>query len=232
MRNDEIYAMKVLADHFKGDFEDGENPPDGYLSYNNRKVAVEISRITQSVTDLNGTIRPRLSDDQAAINLCKEIEKELQNDFPENRYVWIEITTPIYKVRRIKKELKEKIRELISKGTGYFILKSYGNCIKCRYRESDDYKKNLQYDISNKNSSDDLHQNANDILKERLENKAKKFNENKNCPVWLVLIDDYLCKFDERELYKQIYKEIDIKHPFEKIFIISDGILDELYSAR
>jgi hypothetical protein len=43
LRGDEKFVMDSMAMRFSGMWRCGEDPPDAYLSVNNREVAVEIS---------------------------------------------------------------------------------------------------------------------------------------------------------------------------------------------
>jgi hypothetical protein len=60
MRQDEKFVIESIATAYSGDWKPGEDPPDAYLIVADRPVAVEISTLTQHVTDDRGT-RPRLS---------------------------------------------------------------------------------------------------------------------------------------------------------------------------
>jgi hypothetical protein len=64
LREDEQFVIASIARGLCATWRPGENPPDAYLTLNTGTVAVEISTLTQHVTDDKGT-RPRLSDDTA-----------------------------------------------------------------------------------------------------------------------------------------------------------------------
>ena len=51
LRDDEELAITSLAKEFGGTWRVGENPPDAYLSVGAREIAVEISTLTQQITD-------------------------------------------------------------------------------------------------------------------------------------------------------------------------------------
>jgi hypothetical protein len=62
LRDDENFVITSLEKKFSGTWRPGEKnkSPDAYLSIGAREIAVEISRLTQRITDDRGT-RPRLS---------------------------------------------------------------------------------------------------------------------------------------------------------------------------
>jgi len=59
MREDEKFVIESVARAYSGDWKPGADPPDAYLTIADRTIAVEISTLTQHVTDDRGT-RPRL----------------------------------------------------------------------------------------------------------------------------------------------------------------------------
>ncbi len=67
LRPDEKFCIEAVAALVEGQWSEGENPPDAYLRIGNERIAVEISTLTQYVTDQNGGYKPRLSEDLTAI---------------------------------------------------------------------------------------------------------------------------------------------------------------------
>jgi len=65
LRGVEAFVIAAVAKNFGGIWTPGENPPDAYLSVGSRVIAVEISTLTQHVTDDRGT-RSRFSDEKTA----------------------------------------------------------------------------------------------------------------------------------------------------------------------
>src|SRR5262245_32395384 len=62
MKNSEKFVMRSVAIAYSGDWKPGADPPDAYLTIADRTFAVEVSTLTQHVTDDRGT-RPRPRDD-------------------------------------------------------------------------------------------------------------------------------------------------------------------------
>ena len=60
IRDDEQFVITSIADSLSAYWRPGENPPDAYLIWVTT-IPVEISTLTQYVTDVKGT-RSRLSD--------------------------------------------------------------------------------------------------------------------------------------------------------------------------
>lgn len=69
LREDERFVMTSIARDLSATWRPGENPPDAYLRLDAGTVGVEITTLTQYVTDDRGT-RPRLSDDSATADFA------------------------------------------------------------------------------------------------------------------------------------------------------------------
>jgi hypothetical protein len=93
MRDDEVFVAYAIARWCGGTFAPGENPPDIYLTIDSELVAVEISTLTQHVTDDLGT-RPRLGDDLLAVRLANELNAELQNVVPYGCTIGLVLGSP------------------------------------------------------------------------------------------------------------------------------------------
>ena len=82
LRDDEKFVIESVAKEFAGTSRGGENPPDAYLMFNANTVAVEITTLTQHVTDDRGT-RPRASDDAAISPLVDDLNARLHDVIPD-----------------------------------------------------------------------------------------------------------------------------------------------------
>ncbi|MGH7744788.1 MAG: hypothetical protein ACREQ5_08240, partial [Candidatus Dormibacteria bacterium] len=66
LKGNEEFVIASLAKAYSGTWRPGENPqkpPDAYLTIGSREIAVEISTLTQYITDDLGT-RSRFTDDK------------------------------------------------------------------------------------------------------------------------------------------------------------------------
>jgi hypothetical protein len=68
LRRDELFVVSSVARVFSATWRHGDNPPDAYLTIGIKETAVEISTLTQYITDDRGT-RPRITDDATAVSL-------------------------------------------------------------------------------------------------------------------------------------------------------------------
>jgi hypothetical protein len=232
MRTDEIFALKSIAARYSGEWKPGDDPPDGYITFAERVVAVEVSRLTQYVTDDRGT-RPRLSDDTAAIRLANELDAELKGAVPVRRRVMLVLSSPIIDYRRTKAELASEISTLIDSNSGSNRVERKisirGNKIEIYLDESEgNERKKIVAAVMNRSSNPDILANVIYILEDRISTKAQKCGRlSFSGPIWLVLINDYF--LTDADTYRHGLKSISVDHPFEKILLVSDnGSVDVL----
>src|SRR5262249_30043735 len=113
MKPGEKFALDSLASFCAGDWRPGEDPPDGYLTVpGGLSIAVEVSTLTQHVTDDKGT-RPRISDDTAAIRLANELDLEIGGAVSADRRVMLMLRAPISDYRKTKAALASEIQSLL-----------------------------------------------------------------------------------------------------------------------
>jgi hypothetical protein len=84
LRSDEEFVISSIAAQFSGTWWLGENPPDAYLQTGDKTIAVEISTLTQHVSDGRGGLKPRLSEDSTAIWLANALNDDLQALVPHD----------------------------------------------------------------------------------------------------------------------------------------------------
>jgi hypothetical protein len=85
LRDDEEFTIKAVAEKFSGTWKQGDNPPDTYLAMGANTIAVEISTLTQYVTNGRQQPRPRASDDAPITYFAAELNLKLHNLIPDSR---------------------------------------------------------------------------------------------------------------------------------------------------
>jgi hypothetical protein len=230
LRDDEEFVITSLSKEFGGTSRVGENPPDAYLQIGAREIAVEISTLTQHITDDRGT-RSRLDDDIPAIKLSNELDAELLGLLPDGQSVSLILSTPILKFRQTKtalaKHLREKLPDLQAFATETEI-EINGNVIKVQRHDGHSAKK-IWGVVPNRHSKPDILANARNILEDRISVKARKCAEfiGKK-PLWLALLNDYW--LSDAGTYKCALSSFSPRHPFEKIILVSgDGTVELLF---
>jgi hypothetical protein len=185
-------------------------------------TAVEISTLTQHVSDGRGGSRPRLSEDSAAIWLANALNEDLKALIPDGLLVMLTLASPILKARKVKTQLRRKISNLVSSarecGVAEVIL---GNRVEVQVVADDrSAGKKVVGIITNANSSPDILKNAWHILEDRIVVKTRKCSSLPfGGPKWLALLNDYWLA--DNDTYQQAFDSFSVDHPFDKILLIS-----------
>jgi len=211
-----------LATHFSGNWWPGENPPDAYLRVGDEVTAVEISTLTQHVSDGSGGLKPRLSEDATAIWLANALNSELRENIPGGWLVILVLASPILKAKKVKAQLRDRITTLVATSRETEVTESiFDNCIKIHVAPDDRPSgKKVVGVVSSQKSSPDILLNARNILEDRLVVKAGKCRFlNFKGPLWLALFNDYWLADDDT--YQQAMDSFSVDHPFEKILLVS-----------
>jgi hypothetical protein len=92
----------------------------------------------------------------------------------------------------------------------------------------DPQQKKVTVGFMHRNAVADLGANTRHILKERIKVKAEKCNHLvARGPLWLALLNDYW--LTDANTYRYALSLLSVKHPFQKILIVSgSGLVDEI----
>ena len=118
----EEFVKDCLLKHFGSNItkaQEGEDPPDIYLTINNKKIAVEITRLSPISFDQSGTAQNRNTQDFFAIKLLNELDSKLRDIIPSEMEVNLTIYVPVTNPRKYKKELFEYLNQFLTVYTLY-----------------------------------------------------------------------------------------------------------------
>ena len=233
----EKFVIDALVAEFGADWKIGPNPPDAYLLFDTKTVAVEITTVTQYVTDGGGT-RPRASDDSVLNPMINHLNAQLQEKLIGGYSIGLIISAPVSDVRKTTQRLVSILTTMLDDIVSCpeeTIVNIRGNEIKiCIHsREGRPF-----HDVSsvskiwgvcqNRSSSPNILANAIQILEERITTKRSKCAGITGIPVWLALLNDYWLA--DNETYDRAFAAIDVEHPFEKILLVrSDSSIHRLF---
>ncbi|ALO34955.1 hypothetical protein CMT41_09680 [Colwellia sp. MT41] len=221
MKPDEEYVLATLASKFGGKYIDGEDPPDGYLLLNNRRIAVEVTKLVEHINE-NGKRRSRLADDVPISNIVAQLNEEIGKLIPKNRWIHLVIPSPIKRINDFKKELTGIIINMIAIKKYDAVIDILGyvvsiNLYKCQHPP----KIKVVPAIATKFASTNIQENILFLLENRINIKNKKCNANGDIDeYWLALFNTY-CMADI-DSYRAAYDSLKLEHNFSKIYLI-DG---------
>jgi hypothetical protein len=232
MRRDEEFAINSLAKVYSGTWCPGENPPDAYLILGSRNIPVEISTLTQHVTDERGT-HSRLTDDLATVRFADSINDNLKDVIPDGIAIGLVLSSPIMRLQKTKRQLTEIIRSHIGNLSSLktdMNVTINDNKVRIYLNEHGETKyKKVSAAIMNRNSSPDLLSNAAYILEDRIKTKAKKCSHLRGCDgIWLALLNEYW--LTDADTYRLALSRMSLDHPFARIVLVNgDGSISALF---
>ena len=228
LKPDEIYVKDCLINHFGADIttaQEGENPPDIYLYIRDKKIAVEITRLSPVSFDQNGAVQNRNTQDFFGLTLCNEMDSKLRKDVPPEVDIILTLYLPVNNPRKYKKELCSYLKNVLDSGINIgdsSEIDISGSKVKISVVPSRSHaQRKIVGLIVNNNSSADILNNAKVILANRISDKVKKCKKIQHQgSIWLALFNDYL--LSDHDIYSQAINNISIQHYFEMIFVISN----------
>ena len=222
MRPEEKYTLEALVEKYGGEFYEGDDPPDGYLLNKGKKIAVEVTRLIQHVTDDNGKHLSRRADDVPAHILIDQLDKELKSKIPTDKYIFVILPTPINNFKKTKENLSMEILQLIKSAETKKLVNICSNSISISvYNGNRESGKKIIAALPNTRSSTDIGANVSYLLSDRINDKEHKRKEIDGvAEYWLALINEYWIA--DEQSYNISYKSLEIKHGFDRILLLND----------
>ena len=171
-------------------------------------IAVEISTLTQHVTDDKGT-RPRLSDDLATAPFANALNDELGDLIPDELTIGLVLSSPILLLRKTKAKLGLMLREYaadLSSLRDDRKIEINGNKITVYLnRHGEAGHKKVSAAITNCSSNPNIHANVLQILEDRIVTKARKCERlDRNGPIWLAGFQKILLVYGDRSVPRDL----------------------------
>jgi hypothetical protein len=220
MSPNETFVMNSIVKTFGGKFTEGEDPPDAYLQLDGKSIAVEVTQLVQQVQNDKGEMISRLGHDQPAMTLSDELDLQMKNDIPNDKYVFLVLGAPINNIRKTKSELKIEILNQLNTGVVEQDLIIEENRISISiYDGVREAGKKVISAVANRYSDANLLNNTMYLLNDRITSKLKKCKaKSYKGEYWLALYNDYWVA--DIGSYKLAYSKLNIQHDFNKILII------------
>lgn len=237
MRPDEEYAGVRLVEFFGGpervSVSDGEKraPPDLYLDFSDRRVAVEVTQLSQLTFEPNGTLGNRATQDAVGRNLVDDLDAELGPQLPEDLSLLIGMEVPVQNPARFKREIRKLVDTIIAAPVlGARTTRNIeGSNVRTEVIPRRRSGKKIVGILSNKNASADIDLNARSVLGDRVRAKIMRCKSFKE-PIWLALVSDYpIAAIIDTAAYKSAARRLSLDHCFERVFLVPrNGAVCEL----
>lgn len=223
MRFDEEFVSRALVTFFGGQSlvsaEDGEDPPDLYLTINESRVGVEVTRLSQFTFELDGTLGNRATQDSFGMRLLEDLNAQVGFLLPSNISLLVGVRMPVLNASKFKKKLAMWVSQISAMpvlGERYEMMIEDSKATISVVPEHSTGKKIVGV-VANSNSSADILVNARLVLEDRIRTKDFLCAQLTK-PIWLALLNDY-CLADA-DTYTLAARQIKMAHCFERIFLV------------
>lgn len=238
MRKDEEYIKQSIKGYLssrmdKFDIIDGEDSPDYYVVHKNKKILLEVTR-AEPIYSENGNIKNRNTLSMSITRLCKDLNSKMGKFIKPNESLLIEFIVPLINYNKFKNKIETEIFSII-KDKHYisitfeeFIeLRICGNLVKFRLFKNTPHRDRIigVIKLADNNSIPDIQEQVSLILSDIIKKKEKKTRiiseERWIGEKWLAIYNGYW--LSSSDTYKKVLQEVNIKHTFNKIFLVEEN---------
>ncbi len=248
MRKDEDYVKKSLEKYFESISKpyliiEGEDPPDFYVIYENRKILLEATQARPVYQVGEGNIiENRTTFENSVMTYLDRIRKEIDNEVDSKYTISMHVEGPLKDYSSFKKSLKRKALEIIKDdeflkriNMNYTEVQVGNDSVLVTSWKRQKKESVFRFSVGIKgtnaifNINEQLEIIVDEILRKK-EEKTKMINgyewvEEK----WLAILNGYVLSSVEN--YVNALCNIKTGHSFSKIFLIEPGnyFVQEIY---
>jgi len=218
-------AIEAVAQQFSATWEPGRRPPDAYLMFSGKPVAVNVTTLKRRRTGQSNA-KPHLRFDKVATRLMDRLRTSLAETVPEGMTVLLSVTAPIRLPSKTAASLEDNIKTLLARRSPGRDHKDtiHGNRVHIRFlkHESDRAPKTIGF-VHNPASDPLLLFNmTRELLDELLRYQAGRRAPGLAGDRCLIAIsaEGISCL----EAYRYIYSQLRMATGFSKMFMVfGDG---------
>jgi hypothetical protein len=213
-------AIEAVAQHFSATWEDGDDPPDAYLTIARKRIAVDVVIMKQRIA-----ATPRLRFDRVALRLVRHLRDTLSASVPDGRTVIVTVTAPIRLPAKTAVALEDKARVVLARRPAQVEIKDtmHGNQVSVRLVKGGSTRSSKVIGfVHNPDVDPSGLLGLTQSLIESLGAKAAKGAPAKSAgDRWLVLA----CKDQLSDVapYRQVYSQLSAGIEFKSILLVLAG---------
>ena len=217
-------AVEAVARHLSATWEQGEGPPDAYLTIAGKRIAVEVTTIRPRIA-ARGLTKPRLRFDRVALGFVRRLQAALGKSVPDGKTLIVTITAPYGCPRRRWPRWKDKIRTGLARRSAPVDARDtiHGNQVRVRLVKGGSKRTTKVVGfVHNPDSDADA---LLDIAHSLIECIGAKAGEGGPAGFagdrWLVLAGED--RLSHLEPYRHVYAQLSIPTDFKKIVMVFAG---------
>jgi hypothetical protein len=221
LKKHELTAIEAVARRFSATWEEGNNPPDAYITVAGKRVAVDITTLKRRGTGQGNTAKPRLRFDKVATRLIERLQATFGQTVPDGMTVLLTISAPIRLPSKTAASLEGKIQTLLGLGSRGRDEKAtvHGNRVQIRFlrHESERAPKVIGF-VHNSDSDPLLVLNMTGELLDLINAEAGRRAPRLAGDRWLVVISagGISCL----DAYRYIYSQLRVASDIKKILMV------------
>lgn len=228
-------AIEAVARRFEASWENGNHPPDVFLTVAGKRVAVEIATLERRGTGQGGAAKPRLRFDKVATRLMERLQATLGETVPDGMTVLVTVTAPIRLASKTAAALEDKIQGLLKRRAPGRDKPGrdeedtiHGNAVRIRVlRHKSERAPTLIGFVHNPDSDPVLLLNMTGELLELIGARTGRQRTKLAGGRWLMMISAELASFSE--VYRYLCSQLPMASEFERILaVFEDGRVEVL----
>ena len=230
LKKRERAAIEAVARWFSATWEKGSDPPDAYIMFGGKRVAVEITTLRRRGTGQDSAAKPRLRFDKVATRLIERLHTTLGETVPEGITVLLTITAPIHLPSKTAASLEDKIQTLLRRASADRDVKDTLHRNRVQIRLLKDKSKRVPKIIGFVHNPDSDPRLLLNMTRELLEVISAEAGKRAQMPVgdrWLVVTNarGISCL----DAYRYIYSQLRMATNFKRILMVfNDGRVEML----
>lgn len=225
LKKQERTAIEAVARRYSATWEKGSDPPDAYITFAGKRVAVDITILKRRGSGRPNAAKPGLRFDKVATRLIERLQASLGETVPDGMTVLLTISAPIRLPSKTAALLEDKIQTLVGRGSRGRDERDtiHGNRIRIRVlRDQPERAPKVIGFVHNSDSDPVLLLNMTGELLELIRAEAGRRAPRVLGDRWLVVISarGISCL----EAYRYTYSQLRTATDFKKIFMVfGDG---------
>ncbi len=224
MRNlnkQERAAIEAVARRFSVTWAAGSDPPAAYITFDGKRVAVEIATLKRHGAGQGNAAKPRLRFDKVVTRLMERLRATLNETVPDGTTVLLTITAPIRLPSKTAASLEDKIETFIERGSPARDAKDtiHGNRVQIRISRggSEQAPKLIGFVHNSDSDPRQLFSMTHELLElfsAEAAGRAPRLAGDR----WLVVISAEEVSY--LEAYRYIYSQLRMAAEFQKILMV------------